>query len=167
MTYHPWLLILLLAIVPREAEAADHRAFDAILRAHVARGQVDYAAISKERKAALGAYLKMIAGAKPEALDSADRLAFYLNAYNALVIKAVVDRWPQISSVRKIDGFFDRLSYQVGGRQLTLNQLENRVIRPTFKDPRIHFALVCAARSCPPSRPPLSRGTRWTGSSRA
>jgi len=52
--------------------------------------------------------------------------------------------------VQAISGFFDKLKYRVAGRRLTLNALESKIIRPRFKDPRIHFALVCAARSCPP-----------------
>ncbi|MCZ7681820.1 MAG: DUF547 domain-containing protein [Sandaracinaceae bacterium] len=75
------------------------------------------------------------------------RLAFYLDAYNALVVKAVIDRWP-IEGVMRVPGFFDRARYRVAGRDLTLNELENDVIRG-FAEPRVHFALNCASASCP------------------
>lgn len=132
------------------ARAADHATLDQILQKHVKHGKVDYKGIKEQSAVQLGAFLRSIAGAKPAAMARKERLAFYLNAYNALVIKAVVERLPGITSVKKVKGFFDKVRHTVGGRKLTLNQLENDIIRPFFKDARIHFALVCAARSCPP-----------------
>lgn len=133
------------------AAALDHTPFDRLLRAHVRAGRVDYAAIHARDRARLNAYVQALATARP-GRSRAERLAFYLNAYNALVIKAVVERWPNVSDVTKIKGFFDGARYRVAGRKVTLDQLEKRIIRPQFKDPRTHFALVCAARSCPPLR---------------
>lgn len=78
-----------------------------------------------------------------------ERLSFYLNAYNLTVIKAVVLNYP-VNSPQEIPGFFDTQKHIIAGRYMTLNQLENDLIRPQFKDPRIHFALNCAAKSCPP-----------------
>ena len=63
-----------------------------------------------------------------------------------------MDRWPGVGGVRKVPGFFKKLKHRVAGKSITLDDLENKVIRPTFKDPRVHFALVCGARSCPPLR---------------
>ncbi|MBW2735134.1 MAG: DUF547 domain-containing protein [Deltaproteobacteria bacterium] len=144
-------LSLSLSLVSPAAHAFDHAPFDTILRAHVRHGRVDYAAIKAgSSHAALNAYIKALGDASLSGMNRNAKLAFYLNAYNALVIKSVVDRWPQISSVVKVSGFFDRSRFKVAGRALTLNQLEKKVILPTFKDPRVHFALVCAARSCPP-----------------
>jgi len=74
--------------------------------------------------------------------------AFYLNAYNILVIKSVVDNYP-ISSPLDVSGFFDAQTHTVAGKTVTLNGIENDIIRPTYNDARIHFALVCAAKGCP------------------
>ncbi len=67
------------------------------------------------------AYLAVVAKAKPAGWSRNAQFAFYLNAYNAIVLGAVVERWPGISSVLKVKGFFDRLKYPVAGRKLTLN----------------------------------------------
>ena len=80
------------------------------------------------------------------------QLAFWVNAYNALVIKGMVDNYPT-TSVRKVKwfgGFFYRLKFQVAGETYTLNQIEHGIIRENFVDPRVHFVLVCASSSCPP-----------------
>ena len=78
-----------------------------------------------------------------------ERLSFYSNAYNLTVIKAVVLNYP-LNSPQEVMGFFETQKHLIADRYMTLNQLENEIIRPQFKDPRIHFALNCAAQGCPP-----------------
>ena len=78
------------------------------------------------------------------------KLALHINAYNLIVIQSVIDHWP-VTSVTDVQGFFKKMKHRVNGRSLTLNELENEVIRPMGR-PRIHAALVCAAVSCPPLR---------------
>ena len=78
------------------------------------------------------------------------KLAFHINAYNLLVVHEVVRRWP-IESVAGSKGFFDKQKHRINGASITLNHLENKIIRP-MGDPRIHAGLVCAAVSCPPLR---------------
>ncbi len=87
----------------------------------------------------------------PKQRDAA--LAFLCNGYNANVLLMALDesRKPDFKTVLDVPGFFDKLAITVGGKPMTLNDLENKVIRP-FGDPRIHAALVCAAMSCPPLR---------------
>lgn len=75
--------------------------------------------------------------------------AFWLNAYNVLVIKEVIENYP-IPSPQSVAGFFDGKKYLVAGEWLTLDELEKERLFKQFRDPRMHFALVCAARSCPP-----------------
>ena len=75
--------------------------------------------------------------------------AFYINAYNVLVIAQIVDNYP-IGSPMEIPGFFDANKFDVAGDKLTLNQIENEILRPVYNDPRFHFVLVCGAVSCPP-----------------
>ncbi len=147
----PLSLLLSLSIVASEAhaEAPDHAPLDRILRAHVKGGKVAYSRIKASEGEALDAYLETVAGASLKGLSRNEKLAFYINAYNALVIRSVIRRLP-LKSVMKVKGFFDKARHKVAGRKITLNDLENKIIRPRFKEPRIHFALVCAAKSCPP-----------------
>ena len=78
----------------------------------------------------------------------AQRLTFWINAYNALAIKGVLDNYP-LKRVMDVEGFFDKVKYDIAGVEYTLNDIEKRVIRPTFGDLRIYFTLVCASVSCP------------------
>lgn len=145
------------------AHAFSHAPLDALLKKHVRRGKVDYQGIKSTSQAQLDAYVAAVGKARIGAMSRQTRLAFYLNAYNALVIKGVVDRLPGLSSVMKVKGFFDKQRHLVAGKRVTLNQLENTIIRPTFKEPRIHFALVCGARSCPPLRAAAFRAAGLDG----
>ena len=146
------LLTALALVAPAaSAHAFDHSPYQSLLTSHVKHGRVSYAGIRGDRAARtrLNGYVASLGRASIAKLGREAQLAFFLNAYNALVIKAVVDRMP-LSSVMKVKGFFKRFKHRVAGRDVTLDQLENSIIRPRFKEPRIHFALVCAAKSCPP-----------------
>lgn len=116
--------------------------WDALLRAHVADGRVDYAGMARDR-AKLADFLSSVARA-----NGAQDKAFYLNAYNGLVVAAILDHG-QPARVTDVPGFFDKKTFMVAGKPMTLNDLENHV-RKTWHDPRIHFALNCAAKDCPP-----------------
>jgi hypothetical protein len=145
-----WLgLSIVIASLQPAAAQFNHKPYDELLRRYVKAGRVDYQGIKANDLAKLVTYLETVSKAQSSQLPKRDKLAFYLNAYNAIVIKAVIDHLP-LSNVMKITGFFKAKRYSVAGRSLTLDALENQIIRPTFKDPRIHFALVCGARSCPP-----------------
>jgi hypothetical protein len=115
---------------------------DVLLRAHVSSQGVDYEGLAKQR-AALDEVVTKIASATGE-----QPLSFHLNAYNALVLSKVV-MLGRPKSVLDHKGFFDADKHTVAGRSVTLNELETH-IRGHFKDPRIHFALSCASKSCPP-----------------
>jgi len=91
------------------------------------------------------------------------KIAFWINAYNALTLRAVIDNYPIKSSfftslvyprnsIRQIDGVWNELRFTVMGRSVTLNQIEHDILRREFNEPRIHMALVCAAKGCPPLR---------------
>lgn len=127
----------------------DHSVWDVILKQSVKEGRVDYPTIKANHSVTLKNYLDGVAKAKPASMSRDEQLAFYVNAYNALVVQAVIAHWP-VKSVMDVKGFFDQKRYVIGEKSMTLNELENNVIRPTFKEPRIHFVLVCAAKSCPP-----------------
>ena len=115
----------------------------------VSDGRVDYAGFMRERTA-LEAYLTQVATADPARLPSQRaQLAFWINAYNACVVKGVLDHHP-LSSVKDVKGFFNRIRYRVAREDLTLDEIEAR--GRALGDWRIHFALVCASASCPPIR---------------
>jgi uncharacterized membrane protein YdjX (TVP38/TMEM64 family) len=128
----------------------DHFRFDALLRKHVTEdGFVDYAALKKE-PAELDAYIASIGSAKIDDLGRDERLALLINAYNAFTLKLILDHYP-LKSIKDIpdNQRWDGRKWQIGPHSWTLNEIEHQQIRPKFKEPRIHFALVCAAKGCP------------------
>jgi hypothetical protein len=112
-----------------------------------AAGNVNYAAIKRNPQELQG-LLKRVETFDAATATPADREAFYLNAYNLLVIGEVVARYP-LASVEKVPGFFDKNLVNVAGEKLTLNDLETKKLRQPYADPRVHFALVCGAKGCP------------------
>ena len=84
-------------------------------------------------------------------LGRKEQLAFWINAYNAFTIKKIIDNYP-LQSITDLDGGkpWDAKWIKLDGRTLSLNNIENDIIRPTYNEPRIHFAVNCAAQSCPP-----------------
>ena len=89
------------------------------------------------------------------------KVAFWLNAYNAFTLKAVIDNYPikpdffksmyyPKNSIRQISGVWDKITFKVMGKDYTLEQIEHKILRKEFKEPRIHMAMVCAAMGCPP-----------------
>lgn len=151
-------LFLLLILITRAAWATpfDHRLFDQILSRYVDEvGCVDYSALQAARDS-LDAYTDSLALVSPH--SQPDRfptprheLAYWINAYNAFVLRGVLDAYPvdSVKDIMLLGGFFRRLKFTAGNEQFTLNQLENDIIRPVYQDPRIHFAVNCGAMSCP------------------
>jgi hypothetical protein len=136
------------------AESVDHSAFDKALKATVRDERVDYGAVKAEHLPALTAYLDALAKVDPAKLDRNEQLAFYINLYNATMIRTIVDRLsPTYTPAERDYAVFKEPLVRLNGKTISLNDLENTIIRPTFKDPRIHVALVCGARSCPPLAP--------------
>lgn len=133
----------------RTGAAADldrcHAAWDRVVSRHVVRGGIDYAAVAADR-ADLDTFLACIHRIDPAKLPEPHRVAFLTNAYNALVVDAVLRRYPGLASVRDVDGFFDEETHPVGGRAMTLDEVE-ALAREI--DPRVHFTVVCASTSCP------------------
>ncbi len=116
--------------------------------ANINSGNVNYQSIAND-PLALNQLVNTIESYDLTEKANDEQLAFYLNAYNVLVIKQVVDNYP-LKSPMDVSGFFDGNTYIVAGKSVTLNDIENNIIRPTFNDARIHFALVCGAKGCPP-----------------
>lgn len=149
----PIVLLLLLAPAAACAAGVDHAALDRILRAHVKDGRVDYEAVRDREQAALKGYLDALAEVDPGALEQDEQLAFYINLYNATMIHTVVGRYRDDYSVSEEQfKVFKEPLVRVGGKTISLDTLEHGIVRKRFREPRIHAALVCAARSCPQLR---------------
>lgn len=130
----------------RPPEAA-LQAYAQVLKRHVQDGRVDYRSLQKQDIASLDAFLEAVAS-RPLPRDRSTRIGWLVDAYNALVLKSVIDAG-RPRSVLDVKGFFDTKTHKVAGRQLTLDDLEKRVLNPFAKDPRTHFVLVCGAVGCP------------------
>jgi Protein of unknown function, DUF547 len=152
-----------LACVSPRAAAFDHQypAYRAVLGAHVRPPRVDYGALKAQRAsldAAVAAFAEPTQGDE-QGWTREQRIAFWINAYNVFTLGAIVDHYPirgrfwsltPPNSIRQIDGVWTTLTWHAAGRMLTLDDIEHRILRPEFKEPRIHFAINCASISCPP-----------------
>lgn len=129
-----------------------HKYFDYLLSTYVSTdGKVNYKGISSEIDR-LDKYLKDLQNFPPQDdWGRSEKLAYWINAYNAFTIKLICDNYP-ISSITDLDNGkpWDRKWIDIDGQSLSLNDIENVIIRPKFNEPRIHFAVNCAAVSCPP-----------------
>ena len=135
-----------------DMEDPDHGLFNTLLQTYVSSvGKVNYEGI-KSNTEILDSYIKLLQDNPINSDWSRDaRLAYWINAYNAFTIKLIVDNFP-INSIMDLDGgkTWDKSWITIGDKSYSLNDIEHQIIRPTFKDPRIHFAVNCAAKSCPP-----------------
>lgn len=137
-----------------------------LLKSYVdAHGMVDYRGLKANRRP-LDHFTSSMSRLDPRVYDGwneKEKVAFWINAYNALTLKAIIDHYPieasllksfvyPKNSIRQISGVWDKLPFSVMGRDITLDGIEHKVLRATFNEPRIHVALVCAAMGCPPLR---------------
>ncbi|MGB7396037.1 MAG: DUF547 domain-containing protein [Pricia sp.] len=122
---------------------------DAFLKENVTDGRVDYKSI-KADSGSLDALIEMAKGIEVSKENTAEYQAFWINGYNLHVINAVVDNYP-LKSPLDVAGFFDKTERKIGGKSITLNDIENKLLRGNFpSEPRFHFVLVCAGLGCPP-----------------
>ena len=136
---------------PKSKPAPLHEVFDGLLRKYVSKsGKVNYAGF-KSDVAILDGYLDKLSATSLAGKSKKEKLAFWINAYNAFTIKKIVSNYP-LASITDLDGGkpWDVKWINLDGQNLSLNNIENDIIRPTFNEPRIHFAVNCAAKSCPP-----------------
>jgi hypothetical protein len=141
--------------------AIDGTLLGGVLHEHVdEHGQVDYAAL-KAAPARLDRYIAHLQSVDLAKLDRDEQLALLINAYNAYTLRLIIDHYP-VKSIRDIpeDQRWKAARWNIGGKVYSLDQIENELIRPVFKEPRIHFALVCAAESCPPLRREMYQASR-------
>ena len=151
----------------RAAEPPDYKLWTEILTKHYnpAKG-MDYKALQANDKAKLDALRQQMARVDVQWLSRKDQLAYWINLYNVSVVAIVVDNYP-VESIRDIStdpiirlNVFKKKSVNIKGGTLSLDAIENKKIRDVFKDARIHFAINCAAESCPPIRPEPYVGAR-------
>lgn len=121
---------------------------DAFFKTNVKNGKVAYAEIHKNQRN-LDALLDIAKDVSVSKNDAKNYQAFWINAYNLSVIKGIIDNYPTKSPLDD-KGFFDKTRYNLAGKNITLNDIEHKLLRPVFKDPRFHFVLVCGAIGCPP-----------------
>ena len=136
------------------ANASDHvsnQIWNELLSKYVSKdGVVNYKGMKTE-SAKLGTYIKLLSAIAPqESWSRSEKMAYWINAYNALTVKEVLDHYP-IMTIKDIDNgkVWDTPLLNVGSHKYSLNQIESEILRKEFGDPRIHFAINCASASCP------------------
>lgn len=141
--------------------AADlHAPLDALLQRHVdGDGRVAYRNLAAQDLPALDAYLAALAAADPEQLPQPEQIAFWINAYNAHAIRAVLDGHDAEGFLAR-KRFFAFRTFPLAGQSRSLDDVEHQILRQRYREPRIHFALVCASTSCPVLRREAYRGDR-------
>lgn len=141
------------AFNPASRESIDHRPWERILRSFVKQGEdginrVAYGRINDAAKAALAGYVKTLAMTPISKYGRKEQRAFWINLYNALTVKLIAGAYP-VESIRDLDSPWDTKSVEVEGVALSLNDIEHRILRPIWRDPRIHYAVNCASIGCP------------------
>ncbi len=149
---------------PASTRLVDHSAWNVFLQRRVRRRVdgvmgVEYQAVTAEERGALRDYLDRLAAVPVSALARAEQYAFWVNLYNALTVRIVLDH-PGKASIRDIalsGGLFDSGPWStrvitVEAEGLTLNDIEHRILRPIWRDPRTHYALNCGSVGCPDLR---------------
>lgn len=143
-----------------------HARWTDLLVKHVKDGAVDYQGMKKD-KAALETYLTALESVPKETYtgwSDQEKIAFWINAYNAYTVKLIVDNFP-VKSIKDLSPFLGSVFNKsfiplkkLHGANMSLNAIEHDTLRATFAEPRVHFALVCASKSCPPLRNEAYRG---------
>jgi hypothetical protein len=116
--------------------------------------RVAYARVSASDRAALDSYVAALAATPVRALDRGEQRAYWINLYNALTVQVVLQHYP-VASIRDIDGGvissgpWGRKRLTIEGQPVSLDDIEHRILRPIWRDPRLHYALNCASLGCP------------------
>lgn len=151
------LLLILGPLNPLPSVASgttvDHSIYASLLAKYVKQGQVDYWGF-KIDEAKLDQYLKMLEQTVSYKLTPNEQFAYYINAYNAWTIKLILSGYPGVKSIKDLGSIFKspwkKKMCRIDGDVITLDDIEHGILRPRFKDPRVHFAVNCASLSCPP-----------------
>lgn len=137
------------------AVTGDHVIWAELLRKYVRAGGVDYTGF-KSAESRLDQYLKILEQTDSRTLPRNEQFAYYINAYNAWTIKLILSAYPGVTSIKDLGTFWttpwEKKFVRIDGDVITLDDIEHQILRPRFKDPRVHFAINCSAVSCPPLR---------------
>jgi hypothetical protein len=146
---------------PASSLAVDHAVWDRWLMAYVTPGadgihRVAYARVTADDKVRLASYVDALAAAPVDRLSRPEQRALWINLYNALTVKTVLDRYP-VTSIREINispglfssGPWGRKLVRIAGEDVSLDDIEHRILRPIWRDPRLHYAVNCASLGCP------------------
>ena len=140
--------------------APSHQAFDELLKKHVSKdGIVNYKGFIQD-KAKLDKYCELLSNNAPDRSkwSKDEQLAYWINAYNAFTVKLIVDNYPVKSiqdlhptvKIPLINTVWHIKFFKIGGKEASLDEIEHKILRKEFEEPRIHFAINCASFSCPP-----------------
>lgn len=153
------LAICLAGIISTGQTAGSAADFDAILKKYVHGDYFDYSGLSRSKAdmAALDGFLAWQGSVDISKWPEADQIAFYINAYNACCIKAILDHYP-VHTPNDVAGFFTDVKFPVAGESLSISQIEYDRLIGRYKDMRAHFAVVCADRGCLPLKPAAYTG---------
>ena len=156
------------------ATKVDHAAWDTLLSGYLRMGsdgvsRVDYRRMSGSR-GKLAGYIKTLEGTQVSSLDRPEQKAYWINFYNALTVAVILDHYP-VDSIRDIDispgllsnGPWGAKLAKVEGEEVSLDDIEHRILRPIWKDPRIHYAVNCASIGCPNLAPKAFTPARLEG----
>lgn len=156
-----FILSILFSVLATIATVAQqpHAIWTRLLQGHVAAdGIVSYQGFLND-STELNDYLAWLSSNRPVAESSdEEKLAYWINAYNAFTVKLIVDHYPvqSIKDIKKgvpfVSSVWDIKFFEVGGEKMSLNMIEHSILRKEFNEPRIHFAIVCASKSCPKLR---------------
>jgi hypothetical protein len=131
----------------------DHSIYAELLNKYVHQGKVDYRGFKKD-ESKLDQYLKVLENVDSKNLSRNEQFAFYINAYNAWTIKLILSGYPGVKSIKDLGNIlrspWKKKICRIDGNVITLDHIEHDILRPRFKDPRVHFAVNCASTSCPP-----------------
>lgn len=125
-----------------------YQTYATLLSEYVIGDRVDYASL-KEKRAPLDTLVALLASADLYTATVDQKLSFYINAYNILTLRSIIDAYP-VKSIKDIGGVWDKTSWIVAGDKLTINDIEHEILRKKFDEPRIHVAVNCASIGCPP-----------------
>jgi Protein of unknown function, DUF547 len=125
-----------------------YKSYTDLLNKYVADGLVDYNEMLKDRKT-LDELIESHASVDLSGVSENQKFVFYINAYNIITLRSIIEAYP-VKSIKDIKGVWDKRKWQVAGKNLTLNDIEHEILRKDFKEPRVHFAIVCASIGCPP-----------------
>ncbi|MFC1585568.1 DUF547 domain-containing protein [Fibrobacterota bacterium] len=144
-----WLLALPVLTPGTESESI-HAPWSSLLQAHVKKGNVDYSGLKadKEHMNLLEKYLKVLGKTEIADYSRQEKLAFWINAYNAFTIKLIINHYP-VKSIKDIKKPWKEKIWTAAGETLSLDDIEHKKLRKELKEPRIHFAIVCASIGCP------------------